>query len=139
MSKLGVYLAGAMSCYKDSLQFVSKAVQWRISFKNELEKYMDSDIRVYDPTTLSDEHKHDIITQNDFYLKEMDLVLVNLADIDESFGTMWEIVTAYHYNKPIITIGSSKWLQHPHLVKMTSAHFDNIEDAAKFIYAAYGS
>ena len=120
-----IYLAGAISCYHKENNF-KLAQEWRIKATNFLK---DMDYSTFDPT-INFQHNliylsSEAVKQNDCYLNKADLVLVNLADLDKSYGTIYEIITAHHLNKPVIAFGHNKIADHPHISStITSINLD---------------
>lgn len=130
-----IYLAGAMNYYRNN-NYDENAIKWRLDITRELRR-LDTRYTVFDPTLSSEEYKHDIITQNSYYLDKCDLIVVNLKDIDKSFGTIYEVITGNKLNKPIIAFGSHRWEQHPHLSKIISYHSPKMSDIIEFIGNVY--
>lgn len=131
-----VYLAGAMSCYGDD----DYPKQWRLKVKNQLVHNNDNfgtEFVVFNPTLNSMEN-HDIITQNRYYIKGSDIVVVNLTDLDKSLGSIGEIMFAYEQGLPIIGLGTCIWDNHPYLNKILSARFKTIREMTDFIKDVYG-
>ena len=101
-----LYLAGAMSCYFNTEQH-DYPKMWREEAKKYAEEFYD-DIMTISPTDFyeigKDYHKSESEAMR-FDLRmvrESDIVLVNLKDLDASLGTSDEILYAFISGKPII-------------------------------------
>lgn len=136
MNRVGIYLAGAMSCY-DNSEFEKEAIRWRMSLKSYFSDSGDLIVDIYDPTLIPTVYGDDVVSQNLHYINKMDIVVVNVKDLDKSFGTVWEIVTANQKGKPIIAYGNHEWLNHPHLKPMVSYKSTNLSSIADYIHDVY--
>lgn len=103
-SKRIIYLAGAMGCYGAFAEYPKK---WRNDVKEYFKKYSDNFICI-SPTDYfeigSNYHKTEREPMN-FDLRkvrESDVVLVNLKDLDKSTGTSDEIFYAWMRGMPVI-------------------------------------
>lgn len=99
-----VYLAGAMACYGSKSD---KAKKWREEVKKYFRKYSEFCIPIspVDYYSIGSDHskKSSEIMRFDLRkVKESNLVLVNLQDLDKSLGTSDEIFYAYMQGIPII-------------------------------------
>lgn len=105
--KKKLYLAGAMGCYGNDIK---KANEWRnrVLTYIELSPYNKENIRCFNPASYynySEQiHKTEQeIMRFDFnQLKNSDIVLVNLKDIDKSIGTSDEVLFSYLHGIPVI-------------------------------------
>ena len=141
MKKINIYLTGAMSAYYYAGEY-EKAKQWRDYAKQKLR---DCDFGVFDPTDNSEIHfkyptylNSGVIFQNYTYLKNCDILLVNLDKIEDSIGSIWEISMAWAEHKPIVAFGRcDKWKERPHFQSMISVILDNVETACDYILTMY--
>lgn len=103
-SKRVLYLAGAMGCYGAFAEYPKK---WRNDVKKYFEKYSD-DFVCISPTDYyeigANYHKTDRETMcfDLRKVRESDVVLVNLKDLDKSLGTSDEILYAWMRGTPVI-------------------------------------
>lgn len=103
MSKL-IYLSGAMGCYvKTNDDYPYK---WRKDAKEWFEKY--TQFKTFSPHDYYDYKIPSHITEKEIMryefnvLKNSDIVLVNLKDLDKSIGTSDELLFAYLKGIPIV-------------------------------------
>lgn len=103
MSKLKVYLSGAMEAYDGT----NKAKEWRECCKSYIEACTDNFV-LFSPTDHYqygiNYHKNDqeIFRYDLYHTKNSDVVLVNLNDVRKSIGTCMEIYEAYRSGIPVI-------------------------------------
>lgn len=104
--KRQIYLAGAMSCYVNTDQH-DYPKKWRTEVKERVIKYYD-DITIVSPTDFyeigQNYHKSEseVMMFDLRMVRESDIILVNLKDLNSSIGTSDEIFYAFIKNKPII-------------------------------------
>lgn len=104
--KRNVYLAGAMSCYFNTEQ-CNYPKQWREDAKKYVKGFYD-DITIISPTDYfeigKNYHKSEFeVMRFDFRMvREADIILVNLKDLEKSLGTSDEILYAFISGKPVI-------------------------------------
>lgn len=104
--KRSVYLAGAMSCYFNTEQH-DYPKKWREDVKEYVKKYYD-DITIISPTDFYEIGKN--YHKSEFepmrfdlrMIRESDIILVNLKDLDKSLGTSDEILYAFIKGKTVI-------------------------------------
>lgn len=104
-----IYLAGAIGCYKEN---PDKATKWRSVVRGEItEKTLYSnkeDWDVFNPTYYynywnpSHRTEKEIIRFEFNQLRQSDVVLVNLKDLEKSLGTSDEILFSYLHGIPVI-------------------------------------
>lgn len=132
-----IYLAGCMSYYYENSES-QKAEHWRYI---ATERLKNIGISTFDPTlyyTTNSSYDSDLmVQQNEYYLKKADIILVNLNDLDKSYGTIYELVYAHALEKPILTFGSSTILSHPHLKHVLINRFRNLDEVLEFISTVY--
>lgn len=132
-----IYLAGCMSYYYENSES-QKAEHWRNIAKERLK---DIGISTFDPTlhyTTNSSYDSDLmVQQNEYYLKKADIILVNLDNLDKSYGTIYELVYAHALEKPILAFGNSTILSHPHLKRALINRFRNLDEVLEFISTVY--
>lgn len=133
-----IYLAGCMSYYYDSNN-PEKAEIWRNIAEEKLQ--YNYDVFTFNPTLNYETNcKYNsvlMVQQNEYYLKKADLILVNLDDLDKSYGTIYELVYAHALCKPILAFGSAAIYSHPHLKHILKNCFKSLEEALEFIDTVY--
>lgn len=101
-----IYLAGAMGCYYNTDQH-DYPKKWREEVKEYVKKYYD-DIKIISPTDYYEIGKNYHQSESEpmrfdlRMVRESNVVLVNLKDLDKSLGTSDEIFYAFISGKPII-------------------------------------
>lgn len=108
-----IYLADYMSYYYENSES-QKAEHWRNIAKERLK---DIGISTFDPTLYyKNNYLYDsnlMVQQNEYYLEKADVILVNLNDLDKSYGTIYELVYAHALEKPILAFGRTIIYEHP--------------------------
>lgn len=134
------YSAGAISHYarQGNDVFEEKAIKWRIELKDKLSEL---GIKVFDPTLNFDSNlsynDKSIVFQNRYYLDKSDILIVNLAELDESPGTIWEIYRAVFKDKIILAFGWNDWYQSPHIKSSITERFDTLDEVVEYIKNLY--
>jgi len=136
-----IYECGAMTAFYKSGEY-DKATKWRNYVK---EYFKESNIKIFDPTDNSEMHfnhpvtyYNGVILQNYTYLKECDLVLVNLEYFEESIGSIWEVSAAWLEHKPVIAFGRCKKFEdRPHYKSLITLQLPSVEDACDYILSMY--
>ena len=128
-----VYLAGAITYFYKTEQ-PERATAWR----DKAEKFFaDYNMKCFDPCKEPKEcwsyPQEGLIKQNYYYLKNCDIVLVNLDMINDSVGTIWELSMAWKEHKPIIAFGKTPWLERPHMKSLIDICFNTLDDALDYI------
>ena len=133
-----VYLAGAISYFYNTKQ-KERATKWRNKAKEYLGQF---DIKCFNPCDEPADcwqyPQGGLIKQNYFYLKNCDIVLVNLDMINDSIGTIWELSMAWRDHKPIIAFGTTPWLNRPHMLSLIDVKFNSLDEALEYIADMYG-
>lgn len=124
-----IYLAGAISCYyPDEME---KATKWR----EEVTKLLFP-IPVYNPTVEFEYNlkltNEAIVKGNLMWLEKSDIILVNVADIEKSPGTIFELTYAYLNHKPVIAFGTS-FPSKPHILVTITQWCEDYFTAVKII------
>ena len=135
--KKSVYLAGAISYFINTNQ-KDRATKWR----DRAEKYLGQfDIKCFNPCKEDPRcwnyPQEGLIKQNYFYLKNCDIILVNLDMINDSVGTIWELSMAWKEHKTVIAFGKTPWLERPHMRSLYDIRFDTLTDALDYITDMY--
>lgn len=142
-----VYCAGAMSCYYGTDK-ANYPYEWRKKAKDYVNKYC-SDISIISPTDYYEIGKDYHLTEKEVMrfdlraVRDCDVVLVNLDDLDKSLGTSDEIIYAYLRGTPIIGFTSAKDTSKVHPWKIEQINRiecgkDSLEKALQYINAYYG-
>ncbi len=148
-----IYLAGAIGCYGNGAEYPKK---WRSEAISICETLSDA-FSFLDPTRFYEyggtKHKseREVMKFDLRNVKESDVVLVNLKDIEQSPGTMDEILYAYIFNKPIIGFLKSdgseldeqnvKTIIHPwkyEQIDRIETGYYALENALRYIIEYYG-
>lgn len=135
--KKSIYLAGAIS-YFYNINQKERATAWRTK---AVEYFKPYDIKCFNPCDEPSEcwqyPQSGLIKQNYFYLKNCDIVLVNLDMINDSIGTVWELSMAWRDHKPIIAFGKTPWLDRPHMLSLMDIRLDTLDEALDYISNMY--
>jgi nucleoside 2-deoxyribosyltransferase len=135
-----IYLAGCMSEH-DRKGCFEKATSWRKTATKEL-SHTEGKMKLFDPCdnyTFNKEYNpKGVVNQNLAYLKNTDVILVNLEEIDKSPGTLFEIFYGYMNHIPIISFGESYlYDSQPHITESISMHFEEIYGATDYILSMF--
>lgn len=133
-----IYLAGAISIHDRNDEY-HKATDWR---KNAGSHLRLLGYEIFNPTVnfhvnLSSVSSESVVAQNKLYLKNSDLMLVNIADLKESPGTIWEIYMAKEWEIPVIAFGESGLAWSPHISTSLTEEFDTMGNAINHITNMY--
>ena len=133
--KKSVYLAGAISYFYNTNQ-PQRATAWRKKAEEFLGQF---DIRCFNPcVNVNGDFSNDIIVkQNIYYLKQCDIILVDLTMITDSVGTIFELTTAQNENKLVVAFGHTPWEDRPHMQYLIDVRFDTLDEALEHIETAY--
>jgi len=130
--KRKIYLAGCISHYLKNNQ-KEKATNWRSKIiLNTLncEIYNPMDLFLSDIQNLNHQMG---LANNKFHLKQSDIIIVNLTNIEKSPGTLYELFTALSMNKTILGFGEHEWLEIPHFGQCFDYVFKNIDEILQFL------
>lgn len=135
--KKTVYLAGCISYFYNTNQ-PQRATVWRDKAVNFLN---DINIKCFNPCEESERcwtyPQGGVLKQNYFYLKNSDIILLNLDMIEDSIGTIWEVSTAWNEHKVVIAFGKTHWLDRPHMQTLIDVHFNALDEALEYIADMY--
>lgn len=133
-----VYLAGGITGLTPA-----QAAGWRL----EARKLLHPEFNVLDPVPLVFNGEHftaenptarEINDSNIYQIKNSDIILAEFEHQQPSIGTIGEIVKARClYGTPIITWGRSSRHYHPWVKYHTTIHFDDLEEAVRYIKNNY--
>lgn len=140
-----LYLGGCLSYYYKSNQLY-KATEWRSKLiKRLLDDIADKGENCwswFDPTHNFEENfknvnNSSVLAQNDYYLDNSDIMVVNLSELSESPGTVYEIIYYGLKGKPIIATGWNDWAKSPHIEPFLTCILKNEEDIVEYLNAMY--
>lgn len=145
---LKIYLSGAMSCYSTK----KEANEWKVYVIRLITEYCnmtDSKFYCFNPC----DYYNYWTDQKQYYsekeamrydlnmLKNCNLVIVNLKDLDKSIGTSDEILYAYLHNIPIIGFCEEKeFVLHPwkeEQIDRIETGNDALKKAVKYVFEYY--
>lgn len=132
-----IYLAGTISYFYNTNQPL-RATAWR----DKAEKFFkDYNIKCFNPCREPKEcweyPQDGLIKQNYFYLKNCDIMLVNLDTINDSIGTAFEMSLFYEWHKTVIAFGKTPWLERPHMRSLIDVRFETLDEALYYIGDMY--
>lgn len=135
MSKIKIYLAGAMTHYFVNQQYY-KATAWRERIKSVLE---DVDVEVFDPAaSYWGEEEDDGFFFDLYTLKKSSLVIVKFSDYGvHSVGTDMELALAHEYQIPIIAINETGHSLHTWQTCCINREFTDEDQAIEYACSHY--
>lgn len=142
-NKKMIYISGRMSGLPhDEMMKSRKNIT---AFLEELISIREADWKVADPATLynykNNVHKSEReIMQFELNLvRNSDIVIVKLEDINESIGSCIEVYEAYKNNIPVVAYGDDEdwYMTHPWIKECVSRREGSIEDACMYIADFY--
>ena len=108
-----LYLAGSLT-YLLTHNMFYKATRWR----NDLDTWaLDNGIKTFNPAKVySVEKNHNysdkmIVDQNNFFLNKTTIMVVQLEYLDQSPGTIYELISYKTMGKPVIAFGGGGALE----------------------------
>lgn len=132
-----VYSAGCLSYYFNNNKF-EKATIWRDEASKKLK---DINIKVFNPSHFFNENlqynSKGIPYQNLYYLQNCDFVLINLNELNESPGTIFELAWCFILKKPVIAFGNTIWRESPHIKESITVQFETLNEALDYISTMY--
>lgn len=142
---LNLYLSGCMSYYYTKGEY-HKATEWRIELAQKL---LDSNADIcsnhfnwFDPTlnfkdNVQVANNKTVVQQNNYYLDKCDIMIVNLDNINQSMGTLYEVFYYKIHNKPVIAFGDTEWINNPHLAESITIRLDTLDDVVEYLSDYY--
>lgn len=140
-----LFLSGCMSYYYN-LDKPELAEQWRRDVENQIGDYdfLKNNFKVFNPCKNfyrnSTYSSKGVVHQNLFYLRQSSIILLNLADLDKSPGTIFEIVNFYLDSKPIIAFGENMLYtnQQPHIYEAITHKCRELNESMEYLCNVYG-
>lgn len=144
MNKLTIYLAGKMS----GLKF-EEMNGWRIIVKQQLRKVSMctelNTLKIINPVDYFNfEEKRykselEVMKYDLARVRNSDLIIVNLAGLDTSIGTIIECYEAYSLNIPILAFGSNEDYEklHPWIKCCITRYDDSYEECVEYVRDFY--
>lgn len=133
--KIYPYLMGAISYYYNNNQ-IEEATEWRDWFCTKLLEY---DIECFNPMKNFKVNLQfpgrSIVTQNNYFLSQCNIGIVNLKNIDKSLGTLYEMFQYHFYGKPIIAF--EKMPEQPHILSAIDCWLKSKEDVLDYLISMY--
>jgi len=132
-----VFLSGAIDSHYRNNE-MHKSITWREYFTRELGKM---GIKCFNPCENFDHiinyTKTSHVKQNLYYLEKSDLVVVNLHNILNSPGTIFELTYCYLNHKATISFGDYKHITSPHILSAIDEYFENEDEVIEYIKNLY--
>lgn len=131
-----IYTIGAITYHYQNGE-PNKAIEWRADLDSFAKIY---NVLVFDPTRtytkdyVPIENDHFCVMQNDYYLKQTDIAVVNLDALEHSPGSVYELVMCKVLGIPTIAFGDSKWRENPHIESCIDSHVESLDDVKDFLY-----
>ena len=143
MEKLKIYLAGKMS----GLTF-EESDKWRRDFKRVFKSEMNYDTMHYTIINPNDyynfknpshQNEREVMQYDLNHIRNSDIVVVNLEDINTSIGTAIELYVAAQNNIPVLAWGYEKdWIiTHPWLKECITRWDTRMVDICQYIRDFY--
>lgn len=130
-----IYTIGALTFYYRAGQ-PEKGHIWREQLGNWAN---DNGIKIFDPAiTYAKEINHSYnnkmcVDQNNYYINKCDIAIVNLNDLSESPGSVFELVRFKELGKPVIAFGECKWNWSPHIQYCISNQCKTLDKAIELL------
>lgn len=128
-----IYLAGCITYYYNTKQ-IPKAHDWR----NALDKFSkDNNIKTFNPAktfAIEQNHSYDpklCVDQNEYYINKCDICVVNLNNVLQSPGTIYELTKFKTLGKPVIAFGDKSWS--PHINSCISHHCSTLYEVTELL------
>lgn len=132
-----VYLAGSITHY-DNENELHKAIGWRINAQNYLAKI---NINAFNPMINYHVNKYynskGVVSQNYHYLKQSDIMLLNVEYLEKSYGTLFEIFNFWADHKPVIAFGENTIINSPHIKEAITMVFPTLDNTLEYINDMY--
>lgn len=116
-----IYLAGNLTYFRNQGEKIynDRVSKWRNRMSDWLE---DNNCDYFSPAeTFEKEQAHNyssksVVDQNKHFLNESDILIVDLSELDKSFGTIYEIVYAKEVlGIPILAFGQCDGFKYSHI------------------------
>lgn len=132
-----VFLSGSIeSHYKNNE--LHKSISWRNYLTKELARL---NIETFNPCANLDHimayTNSSLVKQNIYYLQNSDLVVVNMHNILNSPGTIFELTCCYLNHKATIGFGDHKGITSPHILSAIDEFVDDEDAVIKYIENLY--
>ena len=127
-----LYLAGTMSYYYNQNK-PELAENWRTYFEKEFDCFNPCN----NFKTNINFDCRGVVYQNIHYLDKCDVIIVNLQDLKESAGTIFEIYYAFLNHKPVIAFGNSELYNQPHVHESITMKFNYIGEVKYYLSKMY--
>lgn len=123
-----------------------KAMKWRSDLARKLLEINDNKgyrhFDWFDPTVGFTENVKTatyemVVKQNNFYLNQCDIMVVNLDMLHKSPGTIYEIIYFYLDNKPIIAFNNDEFALAPHINVGITEFVEDIDAVAECLQNYY--
>jgi nucleoside 2-deoxyribosyltransferase len=142
---INIYMGGCISYFHCNNEY-NKATAWRVKLAQKLldlnAKLCDNHFDWFDPTINFEDNIHTanvrtVVQQNNHYLDKCDIMVVNLEQLDNSPGTIYEIVYYTIKNKPIIAFNYNKLIHSPHISIGITEKLDTLDDVVEYLHSYY--
>ena len=130
-----IYTIGSLTYYYRTKQS-EKGHIWREMLKQWAS---DNGVKVFDPaSTYAKESNHSYnpklcVEQNNYYIDKCDIAVVNMDCLEESPGSIYELVRFKELGKPVIAFGKSKWDWSPHIQYCISHQCETLEEVIELL------
>jgi len=131
-----LYEAGALTYYHRNNQLL-KGTKWRQTLDNWSQELKN--VKTFNPaiTFLKEKnHTYDakvVVDQNNYYINKCNICVVNLDDICESPGTIFELTRFKELGKPVIAFGTQGVHWSPHINSCISHQCETLEDVKELL------
>ena len=134
---LAIYTAGAMTTHYINNE-PEKAEKWRLKVSDA---FYNKDIKVFNPCINYSINKtyesKGVVYQNIHYLERSDIIILNLDELEESPGTLFELYYFFLHQKPVIAFGCNEIYNQPHIHESITIRFDTLNESIQYIKNMY--
>ena len=131
-----IFLSGCMSYHYNNNK-PELAENWRNKATDRLKDKFD----IFNPCTNYykniNYNPKGVVYQNIAYLNKSDIILLNIDDIQQSPGTLFELYYSFLHNKPVISFGKSLLLNQPHIHEAITMNFLDLDGVCDYIDNMY--
>lgn len=137
---MNIYCAGAMTTYYNR-NMPELAENWRLKVSDTF--YNSNGIKVFNPCINYEINKtfntKGVVYQNIHYLNKCDIMILNLDELNQSQGTLFEVYYFFLHHKPIIAFDKYKnqIYNQPHIHESITIKFDTLDEVLKYIKSMY--